>query len=87
MNAIIRLPLDFALMLLGLPLVVNRRGRNMFVMIGAAMLTVLAFFAIKTLAGAMGGSGYLLSPTMAAWVPLLVLGPVAYVRFRDSQLV
>ena len=84
---IIRPPLDFALILLGLPLVVNRRGRNLFVMIGAAMLTVLAFFFIKTLAGAMGGSGYLLSPTMAAWVPLLIIGPVAYVRFRDVQLV
>jgi lipopolysaccharide export system permease protein len=84
---IIRPPLDFALILLGLPMVVNRRGRNLFVMIGAAMLTVLAFFVIKTLAGAMGGSGYLLSPSMAAWVPLLLLGPVAYVRLRDVQLV
>ncbi len=84
---IIRPPLDFALILLGLPLVVNRRGRNLFVMVGAAMLTVLAFFMIKTLAGAMGGSGYLLSPAMAAWIPLIVLGPIAYVRLRDVQLV
>ncbi len=84
---IIRPPLDFALILLGLPLVVNRRGRNLFVMIGAAMLTVSAFFLIKTLAGAMGGSGYLLSPAVAAWVPLLIIGPVAYVRLRDVQLV
>jgi lipopolysaccharide export system permease protein len=73
--------------LLGLPMVVNRHGRNLFVMIGAAMLTVMAFFAIKTLSGALGGSGYLLSPTMAAWTPLLILGPVAYVRLRESQLV
>lgn len=84
---ILRPPLDFSLILLGLPLVVNRRQRNLFVMIAGAMLTVLVFFAVKTLAGAMGGSGYLLSPSMAAWVPLLVLGPVAYVRFRDAQLV
>jgi lipopolysaccharide export system permease protein len=84
---VIRLPLDYVLILLGLPLVVNRHGRNLFVMIGAAMLTVVAFFAIKTLSGAMGGSGYLLSPTMSAWMPLLILGPVAYVRFRDAQLV
>ena len=84
---IVRLPLDYALVLLGIPLVVNRRGRNLFVMIGIAMGTVLAFFMIKSLAGAMGGSGYLLSPAMAAWVPLLVLGPVAYVRLRDVQMV
>ncbi|MEM8666741.1 MAG: LptF/LptG family permease [Planctomycetota bacterium] len=84
---IVRPPLDFVLVLLGLPLVVNRRGRNLFVMIGAAMITVMIFFAVKTLAGAMGSNGYVVSPVMAAWVPLLVLGPIAYVRFRDAQLV
>jgi lipopolysaccharide export system permease protein len=84
---IIRPPLDFALIMLGLPMVVNRRGRNIFVMIAACMLTVLFFFALKTVAGAMGGGGYVLSPTMAAWIPLLVLGPIAYVRLRDVQLV
>ena len=84
---IIRPPLDFALILLGLPLVVNRHGRNLFVMIGAAMLTVMGFFFVKTLASAMGGGGYLLSPPMAAWLPLIVIGPIAYVRFRDVQLV
>ncbi len=84
---IVRPPLDFALIMLGLPLVVNQRGRNLFVMIAACMLTVLFFFALKTVAGAMGGAGYMLSPTMAAWTPLLVLGPVAYVRLRSVQLV
>lgn len=84
---IVRAPLDFALIMLGLPMVVNRRGRNIFVMIAACMLTVLFFFALKTVAGAMGGGGYMISPTTAAWVPLLVLGPIAYVRLRDVQLV
>lgn len=84
---IIRAPLDFALVMLGLPLVVNRRDRNLFVMIGVAMLTVLFFFGVKTLAGAMGSSGYLLSPSLAAWVPLLVFGPMAYSRLRDVQTV
>lgn len=84
---ILRPSLDYVLILLGLPMVLNRHGRNLFVMIGAAMLTVMAFFTVKTLSGAMGGGGYLLSPAMAAWVPLLVLGPVAYVRFREVQLV
>ncbi len=84
---IIRTPLDVALVLLGLPLVVNRRNRNLFVMIGAAIGTVLFFFSLKTLAGAMGGSGYLLTPAMAAWVPLLVIGPVAYMRLREVQVI
>ena len=84
---IVRVPLDFCLILLGLPLVVNRRDRNLFVMIGVAIGTVMFFFALKTLASAMGGSGYLMTPPIAAWVPLLVLGPVAYVRLREVQTV
>ena len=84
---IVRVPLDCALVLLGLPIVVNRRGRGLFVMIAVAMGTVFFFFALKTLSGAMGGSGYLVSPAMAAWIPLLVLGPVAYVRLREIETV
>lgn len=84
---IIRVPLDFTLICLGLPLVVNRRQRNMFVMIAAALAVVLGFFALKTLSGAMGGSGYVLSPAMAAWLPLLVLGPIGYGRLREVQTV
>lgn len=80
---LVRLPLDFILILLGLPMILNRHGRNLFVMIAAVSLTVLTFFAIKTVSGAMGGSDYLLSPMMAAWMPLILLGPIAYVRLRE----
>jgi lipopolysaccharide export system permease protein len=83
----VRPPLDFALILLGLPLVVNRKGRNLFVMIGVAMMTVMAFFVVKTAANYIGGSGYMVGPAMAAWIPLLVCGPIAYVRYRDVQTV
>ena len=48
---------------------------------------MLFFFGVKTLAGAMGSSGYLLSPAMAAWIPLLVFGPMAYSRLREVQTV
>ncbi len=84
---LLRPPLDFVLVLLGLPLVINRGGRNLFVMIGAAIGTVLLFFLIKTVAGAMGGSGYLITPTTAAWIPLLLLGPVAYMRLREIETI
>ncbi|QDV43688.1 putative permease YjgP/YjgQ family protein [Stieleria neptunia] len=84
---IMRVPLDFSLFLLGLPLVVNRRGRNLFMMIGAAIGTVMLFFALKTAGSAMGGGGYLLSPAVAAWMPFLVLGPIAYVRLREVETV
>jgi len=84
---IVRPPLDFALVMLSLPLVVNRRGKGLFVLIGAAVGIVLLFFAVKTLVSTMGGNGYLLTPAVAAWIPLLVFGPVAYVRLREVQTV
>ena len=83
---LLRPPLDFVLVLLGLPLVVNRGDKRLFTVIAQAMGIVLLFFALKTVAGGMGGSSYLLSPSMAAWVPLLILGPVAFVRYRDVQI-
>ncbi|MEC7407730.1 MAG: LptF/LptG family permease [Planctomycetota bacterium] len=83
---LVRLPLDYILILLGLPMILNRNGRNLFVMIAAVSMTVLGFFAIKTVSGAMGSGGYLLSPMMAAWMPLIILGPIAYVRLRETAI-
>ncbi|MGV3484620.1 MAG: LptF/LptG family permease [Planctomycetaceae bacterium] len=83
---LLRPPLDFCLVLLGLPLVVNRKDKRLFSMIAQAMGLVLLFFGVKTVASGMGGSGYMLTPAMAAWLPLLILGPVAFVRYRDVQL-
>ncbi|OYP32249.1 hypothetical protein CGZ80_19440 [Rhodopirellula sp. MGV] len=82
---LIRVPLDFSLVLLGLPLVVNRRDRKLFVMIASAMWMVLFFFALKTLGSALGGAGILFSPAMSAWIPLLVFGPIAFMRYREVQ--
>lgn len=84
---LIRVPLDFSLFLLGLPLVINRRGRNLFMMIGAAIGMVMLFFALKTTGSAMGSGGYLLSPAQAAWMPMLILGPIAYMRLREIETV
>ena len=83
---LLRAPLDFCLVLLGLPLVVNRGDKRLFSVVGQAMGIVLLFFGLKTVAGGMGGGGYLLSPSMAAWAPLLLLGPLAFVRYRDVQI-
>ncbi|MCA9135516.1 MAG: LptF/LptG family permease [Planctomycetales bacterium] len=84
---LMRVPLDFSLFLLGLPLVVNRRGRNLFMMIGAAIGVVAIFFALKMAGSAMGSSGYVLSPALAAWMPMLVLGPIAYMRLREVETI
>ena len=84
---IVRVPLDFGLILLGLPIVINRHGRALFLMIGVAMFTVLGFFVVKTLGNALGSNGIWLSPSMAAWLPLIVVAPIAYLRYRESHLI
>jgi len=82
---VVRPPLDICLIFLGLPLVVNRGDKRLFGMIAQAMGIVLFFFGLKTLAGGMGGSGYGVSPSMAAWLPLLILGPSAFARYCAIQ--
>lgn len=82
---IVRAPLDFGLVLLILPMVVNTRDRKLFVMIGSAVGIVLLFFLLKTIASALGGSGTLVSPGVAAWLPLLIVCPLAFARLRAVQ--
>lgn len=48
---------------------------------------VMLFFVLKTTGSALGGGGYLLSPPVAAWMPMLILGPIAYVRLREVETV
>ncbi|MEL6105290.1 MAG: LptF/LptG family permease [Planctomycetota bacterium] len=84
---LIRVPLDFSLFLLGLPLVANRKNHNLFMTAASAMGTIIVFFLIKTAASKMGGGGYLLAPAVAAWAPLVLLGPIAYMRLREVETV
>lgn len=78
--------LDMSLIVLSLSLVVGHGDRNMFVVTGHAMGLVLLFFALRTLFHMMGGNGYLVDPATAAWIPLIILAPAAYARYRVVQV-
>lgn len=69
--------LDLALFFLGLPLVLNRESRNIFVAVGWCFLLVLGFFLVVTLCQTLGSIGYLDSPSFAAWLPLIIFAPLA----------
>ncbi len=69
--------LDITLVFLGLPLVLTRGNRNIFVAAGIALVLVAGFYIVVLVCHGLG-SNYLLSPTLAAWLPLLIFGPVAY---------
>lgn len=68
--------LDTTLILLGIPFVVTRTNRNPFISLGLCLAVVTIFMATVLGCQSLGTKG-LLSPTMAAWLPLLVFAPIA----------
>jgi lipopolysaccharide export system permease protein len=73
--------LDMSLVLLGIPLVLRRGSRNIFVSAGIGAALVAAQFVVVLVCHALGVN-YLLKATLAAWLPLLMFGPIAYTLAR-----
>ncbi len=71
--------LDVSLLLLGLPLVLARHNRNLFVAAAQCLGLVAGFHVVVLTSHAMGNNSYMVSPALAAWLPLLVFGPLAFV--------
>ncbi|MFC1757854.1 LptF/LptG family permease [Planctomycetota bacterium] len=67
---------DVLLFFLGVPVVLSRESRNVFVSVGSCLLVVVAFFVILTASQALG-MAYIVTPALAAWLPVLVLMPWA----------
>jgi len=68
--------LDVTLLLLGLPLVLSRESRNVFLAIGLCGLVVSAFMLV-VVGFRYLGTVSLLSPALAAWAPLILFVPLA----------
>jgi lipopolysaccharide export system permease protein len=68
--------LDVILLFLGLPLVLSRKNRNMFLAIGLSVVLVVCFMGV-VLGCQFCGANLLLSPSLSAWLPLLIFVPWA----------
>ena len=68
--------LDITLLFLGLPLMLSRYNRNLFVAIGLCVVVVVGFYVV-VLACQWLGSSYLVSPALGAWLPLIIFVPTA----------
>jgi len=68
--------MDMIVLFLGIPVVLSRESRNAFVAVGSCML-VVALFVIATLASHGAGMNYLISPSLAVWLPVMIFVPVA----------
>ncbi len=70
--------LDVTLLFLGLPLVLARSKRNIFVAAGQCLLLMAVFFVVVLACQALGNT-ILVSPALAAWLPMLIFVPIARV--------
>lgn len=70
---------DLNLLFLGLPLVVRREQRNVFVALGLGVLVVSLFTAIMLTCEYLGLI-YLISPALAAWLPFFIFVPLAVLQ-------
>jgi lipopolysaccharide export LptBFGC system permease protein LptF len=66
---------DLMMLLLGLPLVAGRHEWNIFIRVGWCLL-IFALLQGLGIAGGILAKNELLDPSMAAWFPLLLLGPL-----------
>ncbi|MBI1248285.1 LptF/LptG family permease [bacterium] len=69
--------LDVTLLFLGLPIVLRKENRNIFVAIGYCLLLVLCFYAVTLACKAMGANYVIRSPALAAFIPLILFVPIA----------
>jgi lipopolysaccharide export system permease protein len=76
--------LDCTLLMLGLPIVLSRQDRHLFWIAGAGILVVAGFTIFVMAFHVIGSSGTFISPATAAWAPLLILMPIAWVRTKFS---
>ncbi len=68
--------LDATLLFLGLPLILSRENRNLFMAIGLCAAVVTIFMLIVLACQYLGGI-YFISPALAAWLPLMLFVPLA----------
>jgi len=68
--------LDVTLLFLGLPLILTRENRNMFVAIGMC-IGLVSLFMLVLLGSHYLGAISLISPALAAWLPAMIFVPLA----------
>ena len=74
--------LGMILVLLGLSVILRDQNRNVFISAGMCLLLCVAFFASIFACQFLGKAGVeVVSPAVAAWLPVLIFGPSSFVLF------
>jgi lipopolysaccharide export system permease protein len=76
-NRMVKPFLDLTMLFLGLPLVVGRENRNVFIAMGLCMLVTAAFSLTVIGFQQLGEASWFVSPALSAWAPLMIFVPLA----------
>lgn len=77
--------LDFTQLLIGIPMILSNRNRNLVSMLISCILGYAAFFGVSIGMQTLGANETLLSPAAAAWAPLLIFGPFAWAQSSKAM--
>jgi lipopolysaccharide export system permease protein len=77
--------LDFTQLLIGIPMILSNRNRNLVSMLLSCILGYAAFFGVSIGMHTLGANETLLSPAAAAWAPLLIFGPFAWAQSSKAM--
>ncbi len=77
--------MDLGLILFGLPIVLGRQERHLFWVAGTSIGLMAGYLAVMMGAQAIGSTGTILSPSLAAILPILLLFPIAWVRSKFAM--
>jgi lipopolysaccharide export system permease protein len=77
---LVRPLLGIILVFLGLSVVLRDQNRNVFISAGMCVVLCAVFFAVTFVSQFLGDQN-ILTPPMAAWLPILIFGPMALVKF------
>jgi lipopolysaccharide export system permease protein len=69
---------DFAFLLIGIPLVLTRRDRNVFMALGVCLVTVMGIQMFIWTCQGLGASHIIPSASLAAWLPIMLLLPCGF---------
>jgi lipopolysaccharide export system permease protein len=72
---------ELSILMIGLPLVIARGERNLFLSAGMCMLVVTLMSLVMIASQSLGVSRIINPPALAAWLPVIVFFPVAWVAF------
>ena len=79
-NRLTRPILALLLVVMGLSIILRDQNRNVFISAGMCLVLCGVFFAATFACKSLGENNFL-SPALAAWLPVLIFGPLAFAMF------